>query len=70
MAYWILGVAAGNFFIVYMTLLLPNIYEANLMEVAYFWCSVLEDVSESIVSLVTEKGTKTIALSLLEFNLS
>lgn len=70
MAYWILGVAAGNFFIVYMTLLLPNIYKANLMEVAYFWCSVLEDVSESIVSLVTEKGTKTIALSLLEFNLS
>lgn len=64
MASWILGVVAGNFFIVYMMLLLSNNYEANLTEVAYFWCSVLEDVSETIVSLVTEKGTETIALSL------
>lgn len=26
------------------------------MDIAYFWCSVLEDVSETIVALVTEKG--------------
>lgn len=30
------------------------------MEGEYSWCSVLEDVSETIVSLVTEKGNPRI----------
>ena len=52
MVYWILGVVAGELILIFIKVLVIQF----LMNVDIILCSVLKNISETIVALVTEEG--------------